>query len=291
MPTPNITINVKSMHGLGDNIYQRPYVKALAAMGNVYIDTSWPDLYSDIENVHFVRPNTTLRTQKKHYESVDIHWGQMPTHPDKAVAFGYGGTLNSTTIPATMRKASGAANPPEMDLPAFNPWPNIEEPIAFVRPVTERKEWMNKARNPKPEYISQAIDALKDDYHIVTVADTAADQEWMLGEYYADTRFENGELSFSQMMGLFQASSVVVGGVGWILPASIAAKKQLILVGGGQLGHNHISRLTDDSMDLSRIHYIAPQNGCDCVNMRHDCNKEIEGFDEWLSSVLTTLKD
>lgn len=289
MLTPSITINVQSMQGLGDNIYQRPYVKALAQQGNVYINTSWPELYADIENVHFVKPTTTLRTQKKHYDSLDIEWAQMPTHPDKAVGFGYGGGLDRTTIPATMRKASGI-NPPEMDLPQFG-FDIGDIPIAFVRPATERKEWLNKARNPNPEYIAKAVDALKDTHHIVSVADIDGTNEWKIGDCYADSRFENGELSLTEMLGLFQAADVIVGGVGWIVPAAIAAKKHAIIIGGGQLGHNHIDRLTNAPMDLSRIHYIAPDNGCYCVNMRHDCNKEIVGFDEWLSSVLSKLKD
>lgn len=290
MPTQNITINVQSMQGLGDNIYQRPYVKALAQLGQVYINTSWPELYSDIEGVHFVKPTTTLRTQKKHYDSIDIEWEQMPSNPDKAVGFGYGGGLERTTIPATMRNSSGIVNPPDMDMPHFE-FNTNDIPIAFVRPATERKEWLNKARNPKPEYIAKAVDALKDTHHIVSVADIDGDNEWKIGDIYADSRFENGELSLSEMLGLFQAADVIIGGVGWILPAAIAAKKHAIIIGGGQLGHNHIDRLVDPLMDLSRIHYIAPEDGCYCVNMRHDCNKEITGFDEWLSSVLTTLKD
>ena len=44
---------VRGMKGLGDNIYQRAFVKRLP--GPVYLETPWPELYEDLPGVKFVR--------------------------------------------------------------------------------------------------------------------------------------------------------------------------------------------------------------------------------------------
>ena len=284
---------INSMHGLGDNIYQRPFVKALAAQSDVIIDTSWPELYADIPGVRFLKPSVPLRTQQKNYEQSDTRWVK-DERPDRVVHFGYGQNLHVLNIPETMKQCTGISNPPDMDLPDFGESPvSAHKPIAFIRPVTERREWRNSARNPKPEYISATVGALRATHYIVSVADIEGDAEWLVdgdgGVHYADLRLEKGQLSMRQMLSLLQHSDMVVGGMGFILPASIAAKRNAIIIGGGQMGHNHISRVTAPHLDTSRIHYAEPTNPCPCKDMRHDCDKTIEGFSEWLEECLTCI--
>ena len=52
-PSPRVlSTNLVGMHGLGDNIYQRGYVKALAERaGIVWLWTPWPQLYADLRDV------------------------------------------------------------------------------------------------------------------------------------------------------------------------------------------------------------------------------------------------
>lgn len=286
---------ITSMHGLGDNIYQRPHVKALADQGEVYIDTSWPEIYANIGGINFIKPSTNLRTQKKSYEKSQTRWVNDVESYDRHVKFGYGGNLRSTCIPDTMKAASGVANPPPMDLPNFGESPiKSTKPIAFVRPVTERREWHNSARNPRPEYIAEAIDILCRTHFIVSVADVEDGAEWLAGSdggaSYADVRFEKGELSIRQMLALFQNSDIIVGGMGWILPGAIAAKKKALIIGGGQLGHNHIDKVTAPYIDKSLIRYALPSNPCHCVDMRHNCDKAIDNFGSWVLKCLKSFK-
>ena len=58
----NVPLFIEGMLGLGDNIYQRAFVKQLPA--GTYIRTAWPELYEDLP-VLPVRSFTTLRTQRK----------------------------------------------------------------------------------------------------------------------------------------------------------------------------------------------------------------------------------
>src|SRR5665213_2628659 len=57
------TLIIKSMHGLGDNINQRAFIKELGR--ECYLDTPWPSLYADLPFVKIVKCDTMLRTQVK----------------------------------------------------------------------------------------------------------------------------------------------------------------------------------------------------------------------------------
>jgi hypothetical protein len=145
-----------------------------------------------------------------------------------------------------------------------------------VRPVTVRAEWANPARNPRPEYIAAIVAALRPHYHIVNVADIADGVEWFAGEPpYADTNYVHGELAVMDMLALLAHAALVIGGVGWIVPAALAARRPAFIVLGGQGGHNDPSKITDPRLDLSRIGFARPENFCPCTDMQHQCEKAI----------------
>ena len=56
-------IYIAGMMGLGDNIYQRSFIKLLD--GDIYLRTPWPEIYKDLRNVFPVKSETILRTQRK----------------------------------------------------------------------------------------------------------------------------------------------------------------------------------------------------------------------------------
>ena len=91
-------------------------------------------------------------------------------------------------------------------------------------------------------------------------------------------------------MGWVQNASLVVGGVGWIVPACAAAGVNLITILGGQGGHNHPKKLIDKPMNESKIKFIEPDNYCMCVDVRHSCDKTISNFDnKFIDSVESLL--
>jgi len=111
------------------------------------------------------------------------------------------------------------------------------------------------------------------------VADLEEGEEWILGkEPYADQKFYRGELGISDLMGLIEGSSLVVGGVGWVVPACVALKTPLFCLLGGQGGHNSPGVITDIRMDLSKIRFATPDNFCRCIDMVHECDKKISNI-------------
>lgn len=275
------------MRGLGDNVYQRQFVRTIVAEHggrDVYVDTPWPELYDDLP-VRFVRANTALRTQAKNVarQSPD-RWSAAPAGA-RVLAIGYGaGHLASGSILDAMR-SQFRADPAPFDLP---PFPRFEgetgRPLALVRPVTARREWLNTARNPDPRHVAAIAEQLLDEFEVVSVADVAGGVEWVVGDPpTAHRTFHAGELGVREMLGLVQSAAVVVGGVGWIVPACLASRTRLFCILGGQGGHNAPEKIADPKWtDLSNARFAEPDRFCRCVDMRHDCDKRNSRLlDQW----------
>lgn len=277
---------INGMYGIGDNIYQRAFVREIKE--RVYLRTCWPQLYSDLPNVFPVKGNTRLRTQKKNLCRIQANtWHQAPALPAKNI--GYGNTaFKKGSILDAMGKGFGVI-PKVFDIPPFD-GPELTKPYAAIRPATVRKEWANIARNPLPEYISIAAQILKSHgFNVVSVADLQDDAEWADQMPVCDLAYNHGELPFKRLMGLIQGAAVVVGGVGWIVPAAIAAGVPLITILGGQGGHNAPEKITGPPMDLSKARWIYPDNYCRCSDMLHQCDKEISYFDFKFREALSAL--
>jgi hypothetical protein len=279
--TPRLDPYLHGRSGLGDSIYLRPLVRAAAAAGPVWVETPWPELFEDLP-VLFAKPRTDLRTQRKNMSAQPADRYRTPVGVTKYQLTYDWQNLEKGALFATMEaQAPVCADPFVFDLPDFGPCPvKTRKPIALIRPVTERREWLNRARNPLPEYVAEAARILRaEGYHVVSVADLKPGEEWMLDPApEADVAYHAGELGIRDLMALVQHAAVVVGGSGWIIPASIAAGVPLVVIGGGQAGHNGPDKVTDPRMDLSRTTWVEPDHFCACADMLHDCDKTITDF-------------
>lgn len=277
-------IVIKGMQGLGDNIYQRAFIKSLVKSSEVLLETPWPEIYEDLPGVYFLKPATRLRTQKKNVERVDSTIWHKPYFGNaKSISYGRMGIIKG------MRNAFGI-DCASFDLPKFDS--PVEGEYVVVRPVTTRKEWVASARNPDPKYIYECSEILMaKGYKVVSIADLSDDLEWLEGpEPMSSICYHRGELTVKQLLGLVQGAKLVVGGIGWLLPAAIASKVPGWFVYGGQGAYNAPELLTDcDRMNLSKIGYALPDQFCRCALGAHNCNKRITGhadqFTRWLGEV------
>lgn len=279
------------MFGLGDGVYQRPFIRAQSEVRPVFIDTPWVELYSDLPNVHLLRPRSmAYRTQAKNLMRLrNFPWAQLPPGVMDRVRASYALVAPGSICDELERRIGLAGRPFRFDLPDFGPSPiTAAKPIAVLRPVTFRTEWKNAARSPRPQYIEEAATELRRaGYHVVLVADVAPPAEVLEGNLpEADEVYLRGELAMPQLFALIQHAAVVVGGSGFIIPVSIAFGTPLVVISGGQGGHNAPERVTDPRMDLSRVRFVLPDRFCRCTNPRHDCDKVISGFAERFSSAL-----
>jgi len=277
---------IDGMRGLGDNIFQRAFVKTLTKSWDVYLATPWPELYEDLP-VEFVYQPTILRTQAKNIKRQQRQWHDKPKAP--TLQPHYRSTELAQGLFKSMERKCGV-EPSPMDLPAFTNIIEAPKPICVVRPATLRKEWFAGSRNPDPAYIARAVERIRDDFYVVSVADLKENEETALHPLpCADLTLHGGELDVRALLGLIQAASLVIGGVGWIVPACIAAQTPLFCILGGNGGANAPERITDSRMNLEKIGFAKPDSFCYCANMRHQCDKRISNFDQQFEAYLDRI--
>lgn len=282
---PKTQFYVESMHGLGDNIFARAFVKALN--GDVYVSTPWPQIYSDIPNVKFVNCGSKLRTQAKNIKKVQAQTHPIP-HNSRVIKVQYNvRDFQQGSLIDGIKRCFGT-EPSNFDLPKFDNPIRSSKPIAVIRPVTVRAEWSNPARNPKSEYIAWVAEQLKDTHHIVSIADLEDKKEWVDGALpFSHEQYNHGELGLSDLLGLISHSDIVVGGVGWIVPACISYNVRLFCILGGHGGHNAPAKITSKDMDLSKTFFATPDKFCHCTNMQHNCTKTISNLEQQWANFLT----
>jgi hypothetical protein len=285
---------VHGLWGLGDNVYQRPFVRAAAKQYEIHLETPWPELYADLD-IKFIRGSRKLRTQQKNMaRQPPDRWMRSFPVPMREIKVSYGRDISATSIINSLERRWSALkvgfDPALFDLPEMGPSPvKSERPIAVVRPVTVRSEWRNEARNPRPEYVNALAHELMATHTVVAVADLSPGEEWAVGELPpAHHHFVFGELAVRELLALVRDADIVIGGVGWIVPAGLALKVNTFVVLGGHGGHNAPEKITDPRLDTSRIAFLMPEHFCRCTNMLHVCDKKITDpvgrFARWLSS-------
>lgn len=288
-----MSILIRGMKGLGDNIYQRACVREIAKQEAVYLETPWPELYSDLP-IRFVRRETPLRTQMKNLQRQPAHRWSDPPNGIRAVRNQYG--FPPGIVEGMARALSIDPNSMIFDLPEFPAVRlNTDRPIAVIRPVTERREWPSRSRNSKPEYVAKATAILRErGFYTISLADVDEDSEWFIGKpQETDLAFHHGEILVEKMMALIRQAAVVVGSVGWIVPACIATGTPLFCLLGGRGAHNAPEVITHRSMDLSRVMWATPDCFCRCDRPTHECDKTITDVSGKLERFLdeTVLRD
>lgn len=264
---------IESMQGLGDNIYQRAFLQN--ATSTVWLTTPWPEIYRDLPYVRPLFRRTTLRTQSKNQRRKPRPWAAPPGEPmpRRRARYQNGNVFDG------LQASIGLPKGP-MTLPSFDTAQLPGKPYAIVRPVTVRSEWRNESRNCDPAYVREASLQLKErGISVISIADIAEGHEWAVGEMpYADVQFNHGELNVEQMLALVEHAWLVVGPVGWIVPACLAYKTHAMVICGGQGGFNHPEMLTDPDREVPQVRFAVPEPMCKCKEKTHACQKEIPHF-------------
>lgn len=285
---PTRCLHLWGRTGLGDTIYLRPVARAASKrFDEVYVSTAWPELFSDMP-VHCVRSGSGLRCQTKNADKRANRFVELPSGVQgRELKYGWKELRKSNIMVQMERDAGVVCSPLRFDLPPL-PHSPVQGKYAVVRPVSIREDWPNPGRNPLPEYIGRAASILKESgWTVVSVGDLEDGKENLVGEPIpADIRYERGELDTLDLLALIQNAGVVVGGVGFIVPAVVATQTPAVIVGGGQGACNSPKAVLDPRMDASRVRWIMPDQYCRCRKKRHNCNKTISDFDAKLRTAL-----
>jgi hypothetical protein len=287
------TIVIKTMEGIGDNLFIRPFVKILAESNDVYVETVLPRLYSDIPHIRFINPNKeSYRTQQKQRSKDEIDYAEYPAHIDiYHEPFYSGKELIESSIISHFYKTFDIPFDTKLDwsLPDFSKelakhklLIPTDAKIAIVRPATVRREWEVYTRNPKPEYIAWCCKILNEaGYYTISIADLYPNQEWLDGgiDPPAQLKLHTGQLGIYATLELLKHAKIVVAGSGFAVPAAMSANTNLFLIFGGRLLYDGVSKILHPSMNLNKVGYAYPQNPCKCSLNIHNCDKTIPTLD------------
>jgi hypothetical protein len=213
-----------------------------------------------------------------------------------SVALGYGHLEMDRGVFVAMERKLPLTRRPKWNLPDMGPCPidTGGAPLAVIRPVMRRYEWDNEARNPLPEYVNWVAGDLKRlGFAVVVIADERLGWEWIEGGVVppCNAAFLRGEFTVRQLMATVRDAAVVVGGVGWIVPAAIALGTPAFVVLGGNGGMNAPDVIIDQRMDGSKIGFATPEVLCRCFDMRHRCDKRIPDLaQQWRSWADSNLR-
>jgi hypothetical protein len=263
------------MLGMGDNIYQRPALKALAAeRGDVYIRTTWPQFYRDMPNVHPVYADTGLRTQRANALSSD-EFVTCPPKLEKLVCrYKISDFRRGIVPPDAMAKSLGVSIANE----SFElPWErNDMGRVGIIRPPTVRSEWTNSARPNDAVHMQRLIDN-HPEITWISLGWIKPGEEWYYGEpLRVDEEYMLGQLSIDAMITMIASAEIMVTCVGFGLPLGIALRQRTLTMYGGDVPAR---LLRNEWMDLTHHREVEPNPFCDCYGSRHmggECNKRLD---------------
>lgn len=286
-------IYVRGLQGLGDQIHQRPYIRAACERDEVWLQTPWPELYGDLP-VRCVRWDSRLRTQAKNERATAYEWHAAPGSHTHVMTYGSESVRRGSIHDALEQCLPLAAGQRwRYDLPWYGPVlvPNGRR-VAVVRPVTLRSEWDARARNCRPEYVAEAAQQLlAAGWWVVSVGDFEQGREWADEPLPpASQQYHRGELGVEQLLGLVQHADLVATPIGWALHAAVASRVPVVCIAGGRGQHNAPWKEHDPRQDLSRVRWLMPDRYCMCEQASHDCNKEISDFGARFARALDSLE-
>lgn len=291
----NDDILLRGYQGLGDQFYQRPFIRRFceAREGTVYLETPYPELYAGLgENLRFVRSGSGLRCQAEHERGVARGTWSTPPPGVETRILGYGiehfRRLGTDVPPRTFAEQLGVERQgADWSFTPPDAWRDTaramagDGPYALVRPLTVRKDWPNPARNCLPEYLERAVErCIRAGLRIVSVADIRPGEARVgrplvgfgarQGERAGDV-FLDGGVPLETLMGLISEAHMVISAVGFALPAAASMVIPMLCVFGGYTPPASII-----APDWHSVIAVAPEPCCDCLDQEHVCPKDID---------------
>lgn len=247
-----MTVVIRGMLGLGDNLHQRAVVRQMMARDReVWLESPWVAPYHDLidRGLKVVRRQTALRTQSKNAERElhRFHAGPVPAESTHARVWYTADMVRSAgSIVGAMCQAA-RVDPRHADfrLPVPHGWfvgvsdvldarARDGRPLLVYRPLTVRNEWPAAARNPDPAAYATLFAAIRERFFVVSVADIAEAHEWIISEpVRADVTCHHGELVFEALAALFTSAAVVFSASGFAPVLALAVGAPVITVFGG----------------------------------------------------------
>lgn len=283
------SIRVQGMHGLGDNIHQRALMRLLMKKHTVYLETPWPWVYHDLagSRLRLLPVDSKLRTQAKNVvrERGNYYRGGVPAMRPQRVWYPPQSVRQKGSVLGAMLANAGFDDrDANFQMPLKAEWYDQAaelirgwlpaKPILIFRPLIERTEWSGcPARNPDHAAYRALLEAIREDFFVVSVADLEADREWLAdGELPADVRLHAGELEPQVLAALMTKAGLVMTSPGFAAVMAQAVGTPVVTVFGGYEDATSFAA----GAHLAAYLPIEPEKPCRCFSHHHDCDKRID---------------
>jgi hypothetical protein len=289
------TLLVQGMHGMGDSLHQRAVVRQLMKDNDIYLETSWPSIYHDLD-IKLVKKAVALRTQTKNAarESENAKFSAPPASTTRAIRPRYAGSqvlsTKSKTVLEAMCLTCGvdfASADYSLYVPeawgvewrkssAYAQWRESGKPLMVYRPLIMRTEWRGSgARNADPISYAKMLASIRDEFFVISVADLVPSREFIVGpKFEADVQFHEGQLTFETLATLFKDANVIFTSSGFAAILGPAVGTPVInIVGGYEHAGAH-----DTGNKFAPMFSVGPEPGCSCWSSacRQQCVKSFD---------------
>lgn len=277
----------RGMYGVGDCLHQRAILRdVVQQMGyreEIVLETFYKAMHHDVEGVRLkLLGGIEPRVRERDALKSDIilprqHTRQRITYDPIRIKL-HGSIL------AAQYASVGLPMPekPDFSLAVPQQWRDWArekigdpqgKPVLVYRPIVLNNVWRAESRSPDPALYSALFRTIRDQYHVVSVANIGNHGETIVGETQdADVNYNRGELDFETMSGLFAEADLAFTNPGFAPVLSQAVGTRTVIVYGG----NESYRTTNCvGSHLASTLAIEPDVPCACHDKKHDCNKHI----------------
>ena len=295
---------IDPLYGFGDHLFLRPLVLAAAEDNEVYIKTAYPELYRGTR-VKCLQPADNSYSFSDKNRRKGWPWATPPmqgTYKYIRNVYTVEAMKNNITVSQIVAK--------DFTRKVYNTkliaehWQKEQgralihgnkpgQPILLVKMPSYPKDWKPSSRSPKIEYLIDCIRVARAaGYHIISMhnPDDTFEEPILLSQWLPLCHQAlHKDLTIDQMIGIFSVADAVLSYPNFTLPLCVSLDTPLFTVFGGHAAPNV---LIDPRMAPTKWEYAAPNPFCNCVDIAHDCNKEIprEVVKNKFAEFLRTLK-
>lgn len=248
-------LTLRSMHGIGDNLHERAIVRELMRDYEVWMKTSWPQMYWDlVPELHLLPLGSPICWMAKNEVRCKALYGSSrPPRGTREVYPGYSWPdAKALSVLGAMAKRVGVPVG-DFRLPIAPSWSAKADallarlaprkPLLIYRPLMAISESSPKAalakraRNPDFAAYAELFAQIRERYFVVSLADAMPGQEWIVGhQIKADVEFHRGELDCETVMALTARAALVYCSPCFMTVLAQAVGTPLICVFGGWEG-------------------------------------------------------
>jgi len=281
-----MTIIFHGMHGIGDSLHERAIVRELMRAHEVWLKTSFPQLYWDLVPALHLLPlaSPIAWMAKNEARCADLYTTERPPAGARVIRCAYlWPEAKSSSVLAAMSKRCGVALG-DFRLPIAPAWQRKadaliaslpDRPLLVTRPlltISDRQNWGSAkaklARNPDPVAYAELFAGIRERYFVISIADAMPAREKVLLPIDADLEFHSGELALETVAALTARAALVYCSPCFLTVLAQAVETPQVCVFGGFEGANSFAAGARYSPWLP----IEPEHPCACWDWscRHD---------------------